>query len=534
MMRRRKAACIVAGMSLKSKLAVGAALLCLIAVMVTAVSVMATQRMSQHLQAALSAETRVARYGDLSAQVASFLVIGTEAVQTGLDAPARTQRIDSLSQSIDATFARLRADLGVAVEEARALGIDAASRRATQSLGIARMEAQFENTRRSYVAEDASAEQLRGALDSFAVRFDPLLNGVVTEEIRARADLVSGIEKLRQRMSVAAVALSLLAVFAVLVFYFGLVRPNLGRLDTLVTAARRIGDEDFAVALPDRPRDEIGRLMSETNRMAAALAARRGEVNAEWTRLNEIVAARTADLTAANDKLARTDEDRRRFFADVSHELRTPLTVIAMEAEIGRAAGGPAAPSFATIEARAARLNRRIDDLLRIARSDSGRLELADIDLDLADVAREALAESDAVLLSAGLSVSCDLSDALAARGDPNWLRQVIANLIGNAARHARDGGRLAVSGQAEGGQVVLSVIDNGAGIADPEAASGRFAQAGGAARAEGFGIGLALAKWVIESHGGSLTITSPVARHEALGERPGTKVALSLPAARD
>ncbi len=67
-----------------------------------------------------------------------------------------------------------------------------------------------------------------------------------------------------------------------------------------------------------------------TNRMAAALAARQAHVQAEWGRLEEEIAQRTAELRAANAQLEAVDARRRRFFADVSHELRTPLTVILM------------------------------------------------------------------------------------------------------------------------------------------------------------------------------------------------------------
>jgi len=102
--------------------------------------------------------------------------------------------------------------------------------------------------------------------------------------------------------------------------------------------------------------------------------------------------------------------------------------------------------------------------------------------------------------------------------------------LVRNAIRHARDGGRIRLDAQVNGDTAKIVVIDNGPGIA-PEDQPGlfeRFAQAGSAS-AQGFGIGLALARWVVETHGGDITLESPVPRDAALGDAPGTKIAVRL-----
>jgi signal transduction histidine kinase len=513
---------------LKSKLAIGAALLCLSTVLIAGLSVAAMERIAERLDAGLRAEQRVARYSVLSTQVSSFIVATAEAIQAGLPPQARAARLSTFADSIEQIFDRLRRDLETAVEEARALGLDETSRRATQSLGIARMEALFAATRHTLLSGETGPDRLRGTLDTFANAFDPLLNEVVTAEIRARETILDGIAGLRRRLVVASVVLGSLSVLAATGFYFGLVQPQFRRLDFVVDAARRIGREDFAIALPAPRRDEIGRLTTETGRMAEALSARAGEVARDRARLNEIVAERTEALRAARDRLTRVDEHRRRFFADISHELRTPLTVILVEAELGRKAGGTAATAFATIEARARRLNRRIDDLLRVARSESGRLALETAPFDLAEAARSALDETEAELAQAGMSASTDLPPALPALGDANWIRQVTGGLIRNALRHAREGGRVTISGAPCAGGAALRIVDAGPGIEDPAGVFERFAQ--GAGSAEGFGIGLSLAKWVIEEQGGTITVESPAAA-DAGREAPGTKVEIILPA---
>ena len=116
---------------------------------------------------------------------------------------------------------------------------------------------------------------------------------------------------------------------------------------------------------------------------------------------------------------------------------------------------------------------------------------------------------------------------------DLNWIRQVLLSLIRNAIRHARDGKALLLSGQSVDGDVQIQLTDNGPGIPDGAQTRifERFVQ-GGAANSQGFGVGLALARWVIEAHEGTISVTSPVPRESALGSNAGTNVCIRLPLA--
>lgn len=510
---------------------IGAGLLGLVALIGAAVTVIAMNRVADRLDAALAAEHRIDRYAVLSTQVASLIVVASEALQSELSPENRAGRLSNLSNGIENTFKQLRKDHALAVVDADRLGLNEQSRRATQSLGIARMEALFESTRNALQSDVTDRERLQGHIDSFAIGFDPLLNSAVTSELRARNEVLAGITVLRQRLIYMALGVSAATVVLLAVFYLGLVRPQFRRLNQLQQAARQIGQDDFDITLPEDRRDEIGQLFVETNRMAETLTARRTNVESEWARLNETIAARTEELRMANDALARTDENRRRFFADISHELRTPLTVILMEAQIGRKAMPAAEAAFETIESRALRLNRRIDDLLRIARSDSGQLGLTSAPFDLTSAARDAATSLDAEIKSAGMSLSGPDALSVMVTGDTNWVRQVIGGLIQNAIRHARAGGEVKVSVQSKAGMGRVDVIDNGPGITaqDQQAIFQRFAQGHSAAASEGFGIGLAFAKWVVEEQQGEITLTSPLS-----DGKTGTKVTVGIPLAPD
>lgn len=522
------------GLSLRARLALGAGLLGLATLLTAAIIVLGMSRVSDRLDSALAAEQRLEDYAALSTQVSTYIVVAAELIQRGQPQQTRAARTERLAETLMQSFARLRA--GHYEEVASARGLDAQSRRATLSLAIARIEALFRSAQAGLTSQTDDPARLRAHLDTFASGVEPLLAEAVNEERRLRREILQDIDALRRRLVLAALTMGGVALALSAGFYFGLLRPQFLRLEALRTAARRIGQEDFAIALPGTRQDEIGALYAETSRMAQALASRAAAVAEDRARLNEIIAQRTEALRAANARLERTDEDRRRFFADISHELRTPLTVILMEAQLGRQGAPDPGAAFATIESRASRLSRRIDDLLRIARSETGQLALDPEPLDLAELARDAVTETAAELSNAGMRLEDPgpLPAPLIVAADRNWLRQVLTGLIRNAIRHARAGGALRLEVREAGAEAEICVIDNGPGIPAEIQSQifDRFAQGNGKAAAQGFGLGLPLARWVIEQQGGSISAQSPLPRETALGQAPGTKIAVRLPRA--
>lgn len=519
--------------SLKLRLAVGAALLGGGTVLTALILYFGLNDVARRLDTALASDTRIARYSSLSTQASTFLVIATEAVQIGQPPDIRADRITPIADQMRRTFVHLHEDVAEAVRAAQALGLDEQSRYGTQSLGVARMQAMLEDTEQGLLSALDDPERLRAFLDRFASSFDQLLSQAVHTEVLFRNNILAGIEMLRQRLTLIALTIAVATLVAVAAFYFGLIRPQFRRLDDLQAAAYQIGDGNFSVRLPNSRADEIGRLSAATNRMAAALLARQEDVRAEWGRLNTTIAQRTEELRTANAALAETDGKRRRFFADISHELRTPLTVILMEAQIGRADASPnTKAAFATIEARAERLNRRIDDLLRLARSDTGELALDPKRIALPDLIHSVQIEIQAEIDNAGMELEIHAMPDAHLHCDPNWVRQVIVSLIRNAIRHARSGTHVQIAPQIGDMHVGLSVTDNGPGIAQADQATvfARFAQGSSATAHQGFGVGLALAQWVIESQQGEIALTSPVPRAQALGDAPGTKISVRLP----
>ena len=251
-------------LSLKVRLGLGAALLAAGAIFASVALYSGMTRVAESLNSALAAEQRMSRYAVLSTQVSTFLVIATEAIQTGIAHDDRKQRLSPAVEKIGSTFSDLREGLEIAVADAEHLGIDQQARYGTQSLGIARMEALLDSSLRGLSRDTDDPAVLRAHIDSFASAFDPLLNDSVNAEVRFRAEILEGIGQLKESLTRTAILVGLGSLLLVPILYVWLVRPQFRRLDRLKSAAQMIAVEDFSLHLPETSHDEIGNVFIET------------------------------------------------------------------------------------------------------------------------------------------------------------------------------------------------------------------------------------------------------------------------------
>jgi signal transduction histidine kinase len=198
---------------------------------------------------------------------------------------------------------------------------------------------------------------------------------------------------------------------------------------------------------------------------------------------------------------------QRRFIADASHELRTPLTSIRTNAALLQRPDLSAtdhADAAADITAEAERMSRLVEDLLTLARADSGvKLERKPVALD--ELGREAARQFRRA------NPERKLEDDLAptrVEGDRDALLQLLLILLDNAAKHTAAGGHVQVQLGASEGAVRLVVADDGAGIpaSDLERIFERFYQADPSRYRGGAGLGLSIARWIATEHGGAIT----------------------------
>ena len=222
---------------------------------------------------------------------------------------------------------------------------------------------------------------------------------------------------------------------------------------------------------------------------------------------------------------------QREFAADASHELRTPLTVIrASVDDLQRHAAEPVASvgtALTDIRDEVDQLTSMVDDLLLLARSDSGAVELERVPVDLGDIASTAAAALSLPATERGVEVLVDPAPADLS-GDPARLRQLVTILIDNAIRHSPDGGRVLVHVRTDGPDATLVVEDEGPGIRSEDLPRlfDRFYRAAGAPGG-GTGLGLAIAAWIAERHDGRIEAANR-AEH---GARFTVRIPLARPA---
>jgi signal transduction histidine kinase len=269
-------------------------------------------------------------------------------------------------------------------------------------------------------------------------------------------------------------------------------------LRDMASAARRMETGDYSVRVHTRSRDEVGRLAAAFNRMSGELEG--------------------------------LEHSRRDLVANVSHELKTPITAI--RAHLENLLDGVEQPDPATLEVmlgQVERLGRLVDQLLDLSRLESGEVPLRIEELALHPLVDQLISEIEVALPGRGVVLRNEVpADLPALSADRERVHQVLFNLVDNAVRFTPQGGRVTFSARPDDGSIEIAVADTGSGI-PPEHLPRlfeRFYRADPArARGDGgTGIGLAIARSVVEAHGGTIRAQSEPGR--------GSVFTFDLPAA--
>jgi signal transduction histidine kinase len=228
-----------------------------------------------------------------------------------------------------------------------------------------------------------------------------------------------------------------------------------------------------------------------------------------WVYARRALVPIRVSLEAQREALRR----QREFAADASHELRTPLTVIRSSVEhLARHPDkrvGEQREALDDIEAEVSNLASLVDDLLLLARSDSGAVALDRVPLDLGDVAFEAAGALGRTAEDRGVHVEVDPEPTML-QGDPARLRQLVTILVDNAIRHSPREGRVRVVVRSAASLASVEVTDEGPGVRDEDMPHvfDRFWRAPGAPSG-GTGLGLAIAKWIVDRHAGRIGVAN-------------------------
>jgi signal transduction histidine kinase len=300
------------------------------------------------------------------------------------------------------------------------------------------------------------------------------------------------------RLLITALLIGFGAAVASLILAIGLT-PSLFRpLDDIATVARQITNaDDLSRRVPDTGRtDEIGDL------------------------------ARAFNQTL--ERLERLFQAQQRLMADVSHELRTPLTAVRGNIDLMRRMGEADPESLTIIQEEVDRMARLVGDLLLLARADAGGLPLQMTPIELDNLFFEVYQK--VIVLSKSVTITITDIDQVRVMGDSDRLKQLLINLIGNAINYTPTGGevRLSLSKTELWARIVVS--DSGVGIPEKDLPHifDRFYRVDKArSRAQGgSGLGLSIAKSIVEAHGGDIYVTSETGK--------GTTFAVALPVLKE
>jgi two-component system OmpR family sensor kinase len=227
-------------------------------------------------------------------------------------------------------------------------------------------------------------------------------------------------------------------------------------------------------------------------------------------------------------RLQVNDQQRRDMLADVSHELRTPITVIQGNLEGIMDGLYPADEArLKSILEETQVLSRLVDDLRTLALAESGALHLKREPTNLAELIRDTLSNFDAPAAEKEIKLAMSFPEVEEANIDPQRVREVLTNLLSNALRYTPRGGEVkvglaeAVRGASEGKALTIFVEDNGPGVESSDLLHifDRFYKSSDSG---GMGLGLSIAKYLVEAHGGKIWAESDLGK--------GTKISFSLP----
>jgi len=233
------------------------------------------------------------------------------------------------------------------------------------------------------------------------------------------------------------------------------------------------------------------------------------------------VAARTAELRAI-------DQSRRLFFAKASHELRTPVTAIRAIAEVALADHGDSRSALDDIVSQTDFLGHRIEDMLGLAMAAEGRPVVIPVPCDLAEVLDLALHQAGPFARSMDVAIRADHAGAQGlALIDKRWLTQALLAVIDNGLKFSAPGDDLVLGLTISAGSATITVTDSGPGVVERELPRifDAYYQADEGRSRGGTGLGLALARWVVEQHHGTIH-----AENRGGADRPGCRIVMTIP----
>jgi signal transduction histidine kinase len=341
-----------------------------------------------------------------------------------------------------------------------------------------------------------------------------------------RSDL-QNLNALMLSFTMAAVVVLIVSLLVAYVLVTRLQRTITGPVAELVGIMERVSrEQDYAARAAVQGPDELGSLAQGFNNMLSAIQDRDSELERQRRHLEETVGylrTSTSELQEVNKRLETLDKLKSDFVSTVSHELRTPLTSIKAFVELillkPTMSSERQLKLLRTINEESDRLGRLINDLLDLSKIESGTVKWQSEEVSVKDIINTSVDGIYPLARSLGLRLSTSINGPLPPLyGDRDRLVQVVTNILSNAIKFTHEGGTVTIEAHQEADPepgIVVTITDTGIGIpeGDLKLIFDKFYRAGDQLtnKTPGTGLGLTIARQIVEHHGGTIWATSTI-----------------------
>ena len=359
--------------------------------------------------------------------------------------------------------------------------------------------------RLQYLLEVKIDNEFREAINAAVVR-----QGNVVTSINAR------IEMLNTAILWFSIGISVFAMPLILFACYWLFNQLYQPLALINNGTKAIASGDYKQRLPETLDSEFTILVENLNRLASRLAEHEQKERQSRKELEFKVEKRTREISEVNEQLTKVDARRRQFLADISHELRTPLTIIRGEAQVTLRQQSTSQDVYretlSSILTQAVNLSELVDDLLLLARAELNQLKLDKAKHVLEVFLQQQIEQWQRVYPKRKFSLHVDETlKKVALSFDEQRFRQVVSIILDNACKYSKADTHVSVKAEQQNQMAVIKIQDFGEGISpsDINHIFERFVRF--KHKAEGMGLGLAIAKAIVEAHGGRIDVRSVI-----------------------
>jgi two-component system, OmpR family, sensor kinase len=365
--------------------------------------------------------------------------------------------------------------------------------------------------------EEATRLFREGIEESLDAELEDHVAAAIADEEAELRGIEARTNQLERRLTLLVVAVSVAALLAAGVAGAILSRALTRPIRELIAGTRAIGEGDLSYRIDYGRRDEFADLAQQFNATVGRLDAQRRKLLDVQAGLEDEVARRTGELEEANGRLQRLDHMRMLFLAEIGHELRTPLTVLRGEAEVALRGERPIEEHLETLRRivqLAQQMGRLVEDLLFLARAEVGAVRFEMQPIELQDVLEVALGEARFLASERGVLIEPQLpTEPCRVEADAERLTQAFLIVLDNSVKYSDPGRAVDLTLRTTGAEAEVTLRNLGAGIppSDLPYVFNRFyrGREGPNGHASGTGLGLPIAKWIVDTHGGRIAVES-------------------------